>query len=271
MKHLISADELGDTYAAHVVLDVQFTLGGPPSRDEYALAHLPGARHLAVDGDLSAAPGPRGRHPLPTGAAVAAALSRCGVSDGDDVVVYDKRTSLAAARAWWVLRYFGFTTVRVLDGGMDAWAAAGGDLTTDVPVVQPGSVHLSPGALPLLDVVAAGTAAAAGRLWDVRAAERYRGESESVDPVAGHIPGARNAPASGFQDASGHYLAPERIRLHAADLGIASGDAVSCGSGITAAQVALALAEAEIPAGVYIGSWSEWIADPTRPVATGDR
>ncbi|WP_051208044.1 sulfurtransferase [Propionicicella superfundia] len=270
MTALIGAAELRETYADHVVLDVQFTLGGPPSGDEYRTAHLPGARHLAVDGDLSAAPGEHGRHPLPPAEAVTAALERCGVRDGDDVVVYDRRTSLSAARAWWVLRYFGFDAVRVLDGGMDAWVELGGPVTTEVPGTAPGSVRLTPGHLPLLDAAGAAAAAAAGRLWDVRTPQRYRGEAEPVDTVAGHIPGARNAPAGDFQDPSGRFLPADRIRRHAAALGLSAGDATSCGSGITAAQVALALAEAGIPVGVYVGSWSEWIADPTRPVATGD-
>jgi thiosulfate/3-mercaptopyruvate sulfurtransferase len=269
MSHLITAEELTRTYGDKVVLDVQFTLGGPPSIEEYERAHLPGARHLSIDGDLSGEPGIRGRHPLPSVEALTAALVRCGVSDGDQVVVYDARTSLAAARAWWVLRHFGFSDVRVLDGGLAAWVESGGTVTTDVPDVAPGSVALSQGHCEVLDVIGAATAAEEGRLWDVRAAERYRGEVEPIDRVAGHIPGARNAPATLFQDADGRYLPADALAAHAARLGISAGDAVSCGSGITAAQVALGLAEAGIPVGVYVGSWSEWSSDPQRPVATG--
>ncbi len=269
MTPMIEAAELLATYADYVVLDVQFTLGGPPSEDEYRVAHLPGARHLSIEGDLSSAPGAHGRHPLPDIAQVEAGLVRCGVRDGDCVVAYDAKTSLAAARAWWVLRYFGFANVLVLNGGMAAWVAAGGSVTTDIPEVEPGGVHLKPGGMPLLSAESAAVDASQGRLWDVRAPERFRGDSEPIDRVAGHIPGARNAPATAFQDETGHFLPPAEIAEVAAGFGISPGDATSCGSGITAAQVALALAQASIPVGVYVGSWSEWIADPRRPVATG--
>lgn len=271
MSQLISATELRHSLSDHVILDVQFTLGGPPSMDEYSAAHLPEARHLAIDGDLSAPPGPHGRHPLADLDTVTSALIRCGVRDGDSVVVYDGRTSLSAGRAWWVLRYYGFDTVRVLDGGLAAWISEGGAVTTEVPNVQPGDVTLSAGHLPLLTLPDAAAAARVGHLWDVRAPERYRGDVEPIDAVAGHIPGARNAPAAGFQDESGRFLPAAELRRHALALGIEPGDAASCGSGVTAAQVALGLEEAGIQVGVYIGSWSEWSSDPARPVATDQR
>jgi thiosulfate/3-mercaptopyruvate sulfurtransferase len=198
-------------------------------------------------------------------------MRRAGVSDGRPVVAYDDGDALPAARAWWLLRYFGHGQVRVLDGGFRAWQAAGLPVTTAEPAPGPGGFTARPGQLPVLDAAGAAALARSGVLLDVRAAERYRGETEPVDPVAGHIPGAVNAPAAGNLAADGTFRGPAELRRRFAELGAAGDRPVGayCGSGVTAAQAVLALAVAGIPASMYPGSWSNWLTDPARPVATG--
>jgi thiosulfate/3-mercaptopyruvate sulfurtransferase len=253
------------------LLDVRWRLGGPPGIDSYRAGHLPGAVFTDLDRDLSAAPGPAGRHPMPSAEAFQAAMRRAGVSDGQPVVAYDDWDTMPAARAWWLLRYFGHDQVRVLDGGFRAWQAAGLPVTTDEPVARAGGFTARPGQLPVLDADGAAALARSGVLLDVRAAERYRGEIEPVDPVAGHIPGAVNAPAAGNLAADGTFLSPDELRRRFAELGAAGRlpAGAYCGSGVTAAQAVLAMAIAGIPASMYPGSWSNWVADPARPVATG--
>lgn len=271
MTHLISAEHLLASYADYTVLDVQFTLGGPDSVSEYAAAHLPGARHLRIDGDLSGPAGPGGRHPLPDRAVLQEALRRCGIRETSAVVLYDGRTSQAAARAWWLLRHYGVDRVAVLDGGLAAWQQAGGPVETGHGETGPqapayGDIVLGdPHPDDTVDIDQAAALAADGRLWDVRAAERFRGETEPIDPKAGHIPGARNAPMSDFLAPDGRFKPAAEIRAYAENLGIAAGDATSCGSGITAAQAALALAESGIEVRVFPGSWSQWCWED-RPV-----
>jgi thiosulfate/3-mercaptopyruvate sulfurtransferase len=264
-----------------VLLDVRWRLGGPPGVDSYLAGHLPGAVFVDLDRDLSGPPGPGGRHPLPAAADFQAAMRRAGVSAGRPVVAYDDGDALPAARAWWLLRYFGHGAsghgdsghgaVRVLDGGFRAWRAAGLPVTTAGPEVRPGDFTAAPGHLPLLDAAGATAVSRSGVLLDVRSAERYRGETEPVDPVAGHIPGAVNAPATANVTADGRYLSPDELRGRFAALGVRDDRPAGayCGSGVTAAQAVLALELAGIPAGLYLGSWSNWVADPSRPVATG--
>lgn len=267
-----------------VVLDVQYSLGGPPSRDLYAVAHLPGAPHLALDEALAGPPGEGGRHPLPDPGLLQEALRECGVDHDSRVVVYDQGTSLSASRAWWVLRWAGLTDVRVLDGGLAGWQRAGlpvvsGDLPAEASTSvegtggeeRRGTMTVRAGALPVVDVADVPAAARAGMLVDVRAPERYRGEVEPIDPVAGHIPGAVNVPMSTMQQQDGTFRSPDQIRALAAASGIDGTQPVttSCGSGVTATQMVLALGEAGIEATPYIGSWSGWITDPDRPVAIG--
>lgn len=276
---LIDADDLASAVRSvagprPVILDVRWRLGGPSPAELYAAGHLPGAVGVDLDRDLAApvGDGNRGRHPLPEPDALQAALRRWGVNDDSTVVAYDDADGSSAARAWWLLRWAGLGDVRVLDGGIAAWTAAGLPLTTEVPSPRPGNVVVRPGGMPVLDAdAAAALAAGGGVLLDARVAERYRGEVEPVDPVAGHIPGARSAPASGNVDASGRFLSPERLRDRFASLGVEPGRSVGayCGSGVTAAQEVLALHLAGIPAGLYAGSWSEWVADRTRPVEVG--
>lgn len=272
---LISVDELESALAGRrspTVLDVRWSLGGPPGHDEYSAGHIPGARFLDLDRDLAAEPGRgRGRHPLPEAAAFEAAMRRGGVSADRSVVVYDGGGGLSAARAWWLLRYFGHHDVRLLDGGYGSWVAAGRSSSTFEPPPQTGDFTAVPGGMPVLDVTAAADMARHAILLDARAAERYRGEVEPVDPVAGHIPGARSVPAAANLGADGRFLAADVLRGRFAAAGVGSGAAVGayCGSGVTAAHEVLALELAGIDAALYPGSWSEWVSDPDRPVARG--
>ena len=198
-----------------VVLDVRWRLGGPPPAELYASGHLPGAVAVELDRDLAApvGDGKRGRHPLPEPGALQEALRRWGINEDSSVVAYDDADGSSAARTWWLLRWAGLRDVRVLDGGIAAWTAAGLPLTAEVPSPELGNVLVRPGAMPVLDAEgAAGLVAGGGVLLDARVEPRYRGEVEPVDPVAGHIPGARSAPASGNVDVSGRFLSAERLR-----------------------------------------------------------
>lgn len=258
--------------AAPVLLDVRWALGGRPGAEDYAAGHIPGAVFVDLETELAAPAGERGRHPLPGAHAFAAAMAAKGVGATRPVVVYDAGTSVAAARCWWLLRYFGHPDVAVLDGGLAAWQAAGRPLSAEVPVPAPGDFEAVPGGMALLHADgAAALGAGAGVLLDARAPERFRGEQEPVDPVAGHIPGARNHPAQANLTAEGCFLAPVRLRaaLLAAGADPARPLGAYCGSGVTAAHTVLAAEVAGLTAALYPGSWSEWIADPARPVATG--
>ncbi len=254
-----------------VLLDVRWRLGGPPGIEAYRRGHLAGAVFVDLDRDLAAPPGPGGRHPLPDAGEFQDAMRRAGVGPSNLVVVYDDKDSTAAARAWWTLRYFGHERVRVLDGGYHAWVEAGRPVTTEATKVTPGDFTATPGGMPLVDADGAAAIAEGGVLLDARTAERFRGETEPIDPVAGHIPGAVSAPTGENVVGDGRFLAPERLRERFEALGV-SGDArvgAYCGSGVTAAHEVLALAVAGVPAALYAGSWSNWITDPGRRVATG--
>jgi len=259
--------------APPVLLDVRWRLGGPPGIDAYRAGHLPRSVFVDLDADLAAAPGPAGRHPLPPVGSFQAAMRRAGVSDGSAVVVYDEADATAAARAWWLLRYFGHRSCQVLDGGFRAWVAAGGQVATgDCRPAGGGNFTARPGQMPVLDAEAAASLARRGALLDARARERYRGEREPVDPVAGHIPGALSAPTTANVGPEGRFLPAAGLRARFATLGAAAGAGLVgtyCGSGVTAAHEVLALELAGIPASLYVGSWSNWVADPARPVATG--
>jgi thiosulfate/3-mercaptopyruvate sulfurtransferase len=273
---LIAPADLAELLAGDrppVLLDIRWALGGPPGAEEYAKGHLPGAHFVDLDRDLAAAPGRAGRHPLPDPAVLQAALRRAGVSGDREVVVYDAATSMSAARAWWLLRWAGHDAVRVLDGGLRAWADAGLPVSLTEPPVVEGDFTVRPGSLPTVDADGAATWAdrPAGVLLDARAGERYRGETEPVDPRAGHIPGATSAPTGDNVDANGSFLPANALAARFAALG-ATPDAevaVYCGSGVTAAHEILALHLAGVPATLYPGSWSEWSGDPSRPAATG--
>ena len=256
------------------VLDVRF--GGPGSSDgqaQYLGGHIPGAVSVDMDTVL-ASPGAHtgGRHPLPDPAAFEAAMRAAGVSNDRPVVIYDNWRSIAAARAWWLLQHHGHGGASVLDGGLGAWLSAG------LPLEQ-GNVSPAPGDFRLgnnpssvaLDADGAAAIAATGVLLDARPGDRFRGVGETVDPVAGHIPGACSLPAFELADELGFLLPADELRERFEAVGAGERRVgVYCGSGIQAAHVALAAVVAGLPLpALYPGSWSDWITDPTRPIATG--
>ena len=264
-------DGLADAATAPTLLDVRWRLGGPPGIDLYLAGHIPGAVFVDLDRDLAAPPGPGGRHPMPEAADFEAVMRRAGVRDDRPVVVYDDADSTAAARAWWLLRYFGHASVRVLNGGYRAWTAMGHPAEAGQSAASPGTFTARPGHMELLDADGAARLARTGVLLDARAAERYRGETEPVDPVAGHIPGAVSAPTADNVKPDGAFRPAAELATRFAALGAAPASApvgVYCGSGVTAAHEVLALSLTDIPAALYVGSWSHWITDPSRPIAT---
>jgi thiosulfate/3-mercaptopyruvate sulfurtransferase len=271
MDSLITVADLAGAPDDIILLDIRWELGGPPGRLAYEAGHLPGAYFIDLDTELAGPPGTVGRHPLPDLGVFTAAMRRAGVSSGREVVVYDGGLGWAAARAWWLLRWTGHDRVRVLDGGLPAWTAAGHPLTSATPASADGAFTAAPGAIPLLTADDAASLARRGLLLDARAAERYRGDSEPIDRVGGHIPGAISAPTTENVAHDGAFLPAATLADRFAKLG-AGPDAeigVYCGSGVSAAHEVLALAVAGIPAALYPGSWSEWSSDLTRPVATG--
>lgn len=267
---LIAVDELAGLLGSATVLDVRYRMGGSASGpEEYDAGHVPGAAYVDLDSALAAPPGTRGRHPLPEVAVFQAAMRAAGVSAARPVVVYDDWAGHAAARCWWLLRHHGHGDVRVLDGGWTAWRAAG------LPVehgpgraVDAGDFTAAPGGMP---VVSAEDARDVDVLIDARAPERYRGETEPIDPVAGRIPGAVNVPTGRNLTEDGHFRPAEELRDVYGSVGVADATSVAayCGSGVTAAHDVLALEVIGVRAALYPGSWSEWIADPTRPVENG--
>ncbi|WP_345661949.1 sulfurtransferase [Streptomyces venetus] len=256
-----------------VVLDVRWALGDPHGREHYADGHIPGAVYVDLETELAAPPSPEGgRHPLPDLARLEAAARRWGVGRDRPVVVYDDLGNTAAARAWWLLRYAGLTRVTLLDGALGAWRAAGLPLETGVPTApEPGDVVLAEGRLPATGADGAAELASNGLLLDARAAERYRGEVEPVDPRPGHIPGAVSAPTGENLAADGTFLPPEVLRERFEKKGAAGATRIGvyCGSGVTAAHQIAALEIAGFEAVLFPGSWSAWSADPARPAVTG--
>lgn len=271
MNAIISAAELANALAGPkppVVLDIRWQLGGPNLRPAYEEGHIPGAVFVDLDSELAAPAGAAGRHPLPDTEVFGVAMRAAGVSVDRDVVVYDGGLGWAAARAWWLLRWTGHPSVRVLDGGLAAW---NGPIEAGALSPVAGTFLPSPGALPLLDADGAAALARTGLLLDARAAERYRGDVEPIDRIAGHIPGAVSAPTTENVTESGHFRPAAELAERFKSLG-ATGTCevgVYCGSGVSAAHEILALEVAGIPAALYAGSWSQWSADGNRPVATG--
>jgi len=249
------------------LLDVRWRLGGPPSLPDYRAGHLPGAVFVDFEHVFSGPPGKGGRHPLPDPSALQAAMRAAGVRGDRPVVVYDHGDGLAAARAWWTLRWAGHPDVRVLDGGYAAWVGSGGAVTPETPGVdeleiEEGDFVARPGGMPVLDAEAAAALAKRGVLLDARTPERFRGETEPIDAVAGHIPGARNLPYAELVQPDGRLR--DRVDFPEGEIG------AYCGSGITAAHTVLVLHHAgREDAALYVGSWSEWITDSSRPIAIG--
>jgi thiosulfate/3-mercaptopyruvate sulfurtransferase len=254
-----------------LLADVRWTLGGPPGMPDFQASHIPGAVWVDLETQLAGPPGDGGRHPLPMVAVFERAMRDIGVCQDSLVVAYDAATSQAASRLWWLLTDAGHWDVRVLNGGLAAWRAAGLPTASGPGSPPPrGDFVAHPGHRPqpsAADISARLGTPDAFTLVDVRAAERYSGDSEPIDPVAGHIPGAVNIPATANLRPDGRFLPPTEIaRLYAE----AGGSAVLyCGSGITAAQSLLAVESAGLTAAIYPGSWSDWIRDSNRPVATG--
>lgn len=279
MYSLISPGELAQRLAGDqrppVLLDVRWRMAGPPGRDSYRAGHLPGAVFLDADGDLAGPPGEHGRHPLPEPAAWQETLRASGVRETDTVVAYDDADGSVAARAWWLLRWSGHEATAVLDGGFAAWRAAGYPLSDECVLPERGDIEVRPGAMPVLDAGGAAALARDGLLLDARAPERYVGEREPVDPSAGHIPGAVNAPFADQTDDSGRWRDPAELASRFRSLGVGPDTPVGayCGSGVTGSSVVLALELAGYsgPAALYAGSWSHWCADPQRPVASGQQ
>lgn len=273
---LVSVAELRELLGEVSLLDVRFRMGGTGGAPEFARGHLPGATYVDLDTDLSdlsphgADPG-RGRHPLPGVEAFGRAMRRVGVSGSRPVVVYDDWSAQAAGRAWWLLRHHGHRDVRILDGGWAQWQREGGPAETGDVSPEQGDFEARPGSLP---VITADQALAVPVLVDARAPERYRGEQEPIDAVAGHIPGAVNVPTARNLDEHGRFLPAARLRALYAEVGAtpqagAAGEvAAYCGSGVTAVHDIVAMEIAGISAALYPGSWSGWIADPRRPVSS---
>lgn len=275
-RHLIDASELvaGLADPDLRVIDARFELLDPPAgRAQYLTGHVPGAVHLDLDRDLSSAPGAvGGRHPLPDMTRFAERLGAAGVGRDNRVVVYDQNGGMYAARAWWLLRYAGHERVYFLDGGLDAYLRAGGELSTEPPRWSPTEFALDVRSdmIASVDEVERRLQDDGLVLLDARAPERYRGEVEPLDSQAGHIPGARNLPFTVAQGADG-LLSEDALRQRLGVDHLTGREVVAyCGSGVSAAHLILSLAVAgRDGVRLYPGSWSEWSRDPRRPVATG--
>lgn len=270
-RPLISVADLRALTNRPVVLDVRYKMGDPQGHADYVRGHIPGAVYVDLEADLADPPGLGGRHPLPDPARFEAAMRRAGVRQDAPVVVYDDWSGHAAARAWWLLRHHGHDSVQVLDGGWVAWCADGGEIATGDEPASPGDFTNRPGTMRAVEAPDVLALAQRGVLIDGRAPERYRGETEPIDPVAGRIPGAVNVPTSDNLDDRGRFRPADELRELYASVGAVDGAEVAayCGSGVTAALDVLALASIGIDAALYPGSWSHWITDPERPVGTG--
>ena len=282
--HQLLADLVCGT--APILLDIRWKLGEPSTYGYgvYAAGHIPGARYISLDEDLAEHPGSpvdsRGRHLLPDRERFAAAMRQAGVRADLPVVVYDDGDGTQAARAWWLLRHYGHPDVRVLDGGFAAWREAGCTIEEGEPPTQAAEGDFKPvgdGVFTVVDHDGAAEIAADGTLLDARAGARYRGETEPVDPAAGHVPGAVSAPTTENVEPDGRFLPAAALAERFAGLGVEAGHAgrvaVYCGSGVTATHEILAMAVAGIDpesVALYEGSWSGWSSDSSRPVATGE-
>ena len=261
-----------------VILDCRFELAAPDAgAAAYAAGHIPGSQYAHLERDLSGPPGAHsGRHPLPDPERFAITLGRWGINSNVQVICYDAGPGAYAARAWWMLRWLGHEAVAVLNGGLAAWLAAGLTLETHVRRRDPRLYvpQLQAARSVTTDDVVKLRAEGSCSLVDARGADRFAGQNESIDPVAGHVPGARNRPFTANLGPDGRFLPVQALReqWEALLAGRPATDLVSmCGSGVTACHNLLALEHAGLPgARLYAGSWSEWVRDPARPVATGD-
>ncbi|KAA1431272.1 sulfurtransferase [Mycolicibacter arupensis] len=279
---LITAAELAELLRSGdqvTVLDVRWSLDEPDGHPAYLRGHLPGAVYVSLEDELSDhTVADRGRHPLPTGRNLEAAARRWGVRRNAPVVVYDDWQRAASGRLWWLLTTSGVRDVRILDGGLPAWIRAGGELDTGDVWPEPGNVTLLPedlydGLRPTLTADEAGDGARIGELalLDARGPDRFRGETEPLDAVAGHIPGAQNLQFTTLLAEDGTFLPDDEIAALLADRGISADAPVGayCGSGISATVIVAALAVLGRSAAMFPGSWSQWSSDSSRPVARG--
>ncbi len=274
-EHFVGVTELAALLATPrppVLLDVRNVNGIPDGRPEYEAGHIPGAVYVDLPTELV---GPRhersGAGPLPEVAGLQDRARRWGISDGDSVVVYDNVYGTKAGRAWFVLRWAGLDDVRILDGGYAAWRAAGQPVSSQTPDPAPGNVSLSAGHLPVLDASAAASLADRGVLLDARGYEQYRGSAVNGSRSGGHIPGAVSAPTQLNLGTDGLLLDDEELRSRFAALGVDGSRPVGvyCGSGVSAAHELAVLTSLGLAATLYVGSFTEWSSDPSRPVATG--
>ena len=277
-RNLITAGELGsrlDRGERIVLLDIRFRLGQGDGRQDYLDGHIPGAVFVDLPHELAGDEHRfSGRRPLPDIRVLERDARRWGIRKGDPVVVYDNNSGQQAARAWWVLRWAGIADVRLLDGGLATWAAAGHAVTQDVPLPARGDVELEGGHLPVLTAERAALRAQTGILLDARDTKSYRGGPiEPGKPPEGHIPGARSAPTSANLADDGLFKPAPALRERFEAFGIDGSEGrvgVYCGGGVTATHEILALSTVGIEADLFVGSWSAWSSDPSRPVATGD-
>lgn len=267
---VVDAIELDDV----LFVDCRFNLADPAAGEHaFQEGHISGAQFLDLEKDLSGdiTPGETGRHPLPNKTNLVDTMHRIGVRNGQPVVAYDQANGAFAARLWWLLRDLGHASVWVLDGGLAAWQAAG--QPTDSEISTPAHSEFSPSDSLCLTIEADSLATTSMPLFDARDEVRYRGEQEPIDPVAGHIPGALCLPFSANLTDAGQFKSPEQLKRHFLETGVPETEPAVCycGSGVTACHNVLALRHAGFPEPyLYGGSWSEWITDPTRPVATGN-
>lgn len=258
------------------ILDVRWRIDQTDGHTEFEHGHIPGAVYVDLESELTDhhVTG-RGRHPLPSIDALTTSARRWGIRADVSVIIYDNWNNVPAARAWWLLTAAGIPNVSVLDGGWTAWLAARGDVETQFAAPALGNITLIPpdlttGALPTITADQALEWASEKILLDARAEERYLGQIEPIDPVAGHIPGAVNIPAADVLTEDGRFTTPAELRTRLADAGIdgTAPVAVYCGSGINASQLILALHQVGIDAALFPGSWSEWTSNPQRPTAS---
>jgi len=275
---LVTASELRDAIASWpnpVILDVRWVLGDLHGHQHYLDGHIPGALYVDLPTDLAGPPTPGGgRHPLPEPKVFEKAMRRLGIDDGEHVVVYDASGNTAAARAWWLLRWAGVQRVSMLDGGLDAWIASGGELAVGPGnLVEQGDFVFNRDHMGTADIDEAAWAPRSGVLLDVRAANRYAGRTEPVDPRAGHIPGAVNLPTTELVDADGRFLPADEIRSLLAERGVTDGSdtVVYCGSDVHGCHTLAAMEIAGLEgARLFPGSWSQWSRDRARPVVVGE-
>lgn len=277
MHPLISAADLRDLLARRpetVLLDCSFDLADTTAGERaYAEGHLPGAQYAHLDRDLSGAKtGRNGRHPLRPRADYAAWMGHASIAPGVPVVVYDRQAGMFAARAWWVLRWMGHDEVTLLDGGLQAWLAAGEPLTAEAPATRATAPYPDlPPAMPRVDAAQLQQRLREVLILDARAPERYRGDTEPLDPVAGHIPGAVNRFFKDNLQPDGRFKPADQLKREFEALMPGKRQVVhSCGSGATACHNLLAMEVAGFGRSrLYAGSWSEWCSDPSRPVEKG--